>query len=178
MNPTLSGDPAEADYGTTDNSLGAKNALKRYQLVTTHYFEHDSSLKIKRVLFLPGESFKVENNEFYLYDKRTRTFGNPLPKNFVPKECQPGYSKNFPYYDPEDPDSKPYYTLGPKEYFVAGDNWYSPSSSLDCFSLGRGIDISMLVGVVTKIEGKCVVEDGKVVKRIPGTPRYFLGVDY
>lgn len=178
MNPTLSGDSSDADYGLTDNSLGAKKALKRYQLVTTHYFEHDSSLKIKRILFLPGESFKVENNEFYLYDVRTRTFGNKLEKNFEPAAGIGGYTKNFPVYNPEDPDSKPYYTLGPNEYFVAGDNWSTPYSSLDCFSLGKGIDISLLVGVVTKIEGKCVVEDGKVVKRIPGVPRYFLGVDY
>ena len=152
MYPTLEGnwqkgEPGQADYGIVDNSYGAKKSLKRYQIVTTHYFEQDESYKIKRVIFLPGETFKVEDNDLFLY-KNDEWYQLPIP-----------YDRNI------DSDSThrnyPVTTLKEDEYFLSGDNYVA---SYDSFTLGP-VSFDLLVGVVVRMEGKCKVQDGKVVEK-------------
>lgn len=161
MNPTLSGNPTDCDYGTIDKSYGAKKSLKRFQIVTTYYPQDTASYKIKRVMALPGETFKVVNNDYYIYDKETSSWGEKLVLNF---ERNLGDTKN---YGP--------YTLKNDEYFVVGDNY---GHSTDSFAVGP-ISFSLLTGVLVRLEGRCTVDgQGNIVEKRPYETRYFLGVDY
>ena len=164
MYPTLSGDPEAADYGIVDKSDGAKHSLKRYQIVTTYYpgdkESENPSYKIKRVVFLPGETFKVVNNEYFLYVEG---------KGW--KDIAITYDRNL---NPYNPRNYPETTLKNNEYFLCGDNCVA---SYDSYSVGP-ISYDLLVGVVVKMQGKCRVEGGKVVERTPGIERYFVGVDF
>lgn len=174
MQPTFDGDGASkslgSDYGIVDKSRGAKNTIKRYQIVTTYYpsdvgsdgkVREDASYKIKRVLVKPGETFKVENNDLYIYNHHTKSWGERLDMPF---------QRNLETIVRNVSQT----TLKDDEYFLAGDNW---AHSSDSFSVGP-INYDLLVGVVAKMQGKCTIRDGKVVEKAPYEARYFLGVDY
>lgn len=160
MNPTLSGDASDCDYGIIDKSEGAKRALKRYQIVTTYYSASDVDYKIKRVVFLPGETFKVVNNDLYLYKDNSEWLKLDVP-----------YQRTLSAHNTRNYQKT---TLNENEYFLFGDNY---TGSLDSYSVGP-INFDLLVGVVVKMEGKCTIKDGKVVEKRPSEPRYFLGVDF
>ena len=164
MYPTLSGASDNADYGLIDKTDPAKRSLKRYQIVTTYYpgdkGNPNASYKIKRVAFLPGETFKVVNNDYYLYSEGVGWKSVPITHDRNISEDQP---RNYPET-----------TLKSNEYFLCGDNCLG---SYDSYSIGP-ITYDLLVGVVTKIQGKCTVIDGKVTERRPGVERYFIGVDF
>ena len=174
MNPTLQGHVEErfgCDYGLIDKDYGAKKNIKRYQIVTTFYpgdNKETASYKIKRVLVKPGERFKVENYCLYIYDKQYDSWGQPLDMPFERNGLSDGSAESHRNYKDT--------TLGDNEYFVAGDNW---GGSLDSFSPSVGpISFDLLVGVVTKMQGRCTVKDGKVTEKQKYADRYFLGVDY
>ena len=161
MNPTLSGNPNDCDYGLVDKSDGAKKSLKRFQIVTTYYPHDKNSYKIKRVIALPGDTFKVENNDIYLYKNSDWWKIEDLP---FERKMDEYHIRNYPAT-----------TLKDNEYFVSGDNY---TGSTDSFSVGP-ISFDLLVGVVTKILGRCTVDSkGNVTERRPHDPVYFLGVDY
>lgn len=167
MSPTFVGngnyERFGSDYGIIDKNDGAKKNVKRYQIVTTYYpgDEKDvASYKIKRVLAKPGERFKIENNNLYIYKKNVG-WGEPLDMPF---------DRNLPTSAKSYRDT----TLGIDEYFLAGDNW---ANSYDSFEVGP-IKFDLLVGVVVKMQGRCTVENGKVTEKETYAARYFLGVDY
>lgn len=170
MNPTLSGETGESlgsDYGIIDKNNGAKRNVKRFQIVTTYYSKDDTSYKIKRVLVKPNETFKIVDNDIYIRGKNG--YGEPLSLTFKRhgvEELNEGEVETIKNY--------PETTLGPDQYFLAGDNW---SASYDSFNVGP-IGFDLLVGVVVKMQGKCTVRNGKVVEKEPYADRYFLGVDY
>lgn len=167
MSPTFVGngnyERFGSDYGIIDKNDGAKKNVKRYQIVTTYYpgDEKDvASYKIKRVLAKPGERFKIENNNLYIYKKNVG-WGEPLDMPF---------DRNLPTSAKSYRDT----ALGIDEYFLAGDNW---ANSYDSFEVGP-IKFDLLVGVVVKMQGRCTVENGKVTEKETYAARYFLGVDY
>ena len=174
MSPTLSGNGVEdssnferlgSDYGIIDKSNGAKRNVKRYQIVTTFYPGENpdtASYKIKRVLAKPGERFKIENYNLYLYNEKDNSWGEPLDMPFD-RNLENDHHMNYPAT-----------TLSKDQYFLAGDNW---SHSQDSFDVGP-IDFDLLVGVVVKMQGRCTVKDNKVIEKEEYKARYFLGVDY
>ena len=177
MDPTFSGNDAydvegklipSHDYGIIDKDYGAKKNIKRFQIVTTYYpgdKKEQAPYKIKRLYVKPGETFKFVNNDLYI--KRGDSWGEPLAmpftRNGVDNVDTPLVNRN----------TEPM-TLKNDEYFVVGDNWIASS---DSFSVGP-ISFDLLVGVVVKMEGKCIVQNGKVTEKQKTKDRYFLGVDY
>lgn len=161
MAPTLSGNLADCDYGIIDKSDGAKRSLKRFQIVTTYYPHDTSSYKIKRVIALPGDTFKVVNNDLYLYKDNEWNVIKDIPYERTLDEY---HIRNYPET-----------TLKEDQYFVSGDNY---TGSTDSFTVGP-LTYDLLQGVVVKIQGRCTVDaQGNVIERRPSEPRYFLGVDY
>ena len=174
MAPTFDGNGESerfgSDYGIIDKDYGAKKNVKRFQIITTYYPGDEdhldtASYKIKRLYVKPGETFKFENNDLYI--KHGNSWGEPLEmpftRNGVDNVEEPLIIRNT---EPA--------TLKDDEYFVVGDNWIGSS---DSFNVGP-ISFDLLVGVVVKMEGKCTVQNGKVIERQKTEDRYFLGVDY
>lgn len=167
MNPTFSGDTVNGcDYGIVDKHENAIKNVKRFQIVTTYYPKDKSSYKIKRIFALPGDRFKVVNNDFYLFDKKNNTWGDkielPYKRNIV------SVVRNYTTYENTPvPDNC---------YFVTGDNW---ENSLDSFSVGV-IDRSLLVGVLVEMQGICTIKAGtdEVLTKTPYKAKQFLGVNY
>ena len=176
MKPTLNGDPNDADYGKYDGHDSAIKNVKRFQIVTTHYPserslpEEQKTLKIKRLLFKPGDTFEVtytQNdkgeyvNEMHLFISETdyRVLDYP-----------------FDYSHIKEDHSYPKTTLSESQYFVAGDNW---DHSLDSFDESVGpLEYSDLVGVVTMVQGRCKVVDKTITDKRPYRAKIFNGVDY
>lgn len=176
MSPTLTGDPNDADYGKYDGHDSAIKNVKRFQIVTTHYPserslpEEEKTLKIKRLLFKPGDTFEVayvQNdkgeyvNEMHLFISSTeyRVLDYPFDNSHI-----------------KDDHSYPKTTLSDTQYFVAGDNW---DHSLDSFDESVGpLEYSDLVGVVTKVQGRCRVVDKTITDKRPYRAKIFNGVDY
>ena len=175
MSPTLNGDADDADYGTYDGHNIAIKNVRRFQIVTTHYPsertlpEEKKTLKIKRLLFKPGDTFEVVyleeqgKNEMHLFE-------NATSDNYTVLE--------FPFNTSHIKESHTYpkTTLSSTQYFVAGDNW---DRSSDSFDEGVGpLEFTDLVGVVTKVEGRCKVVDKKITDKRPYAVKIFNGVDY
>ena len=175
MSPTLKGDYSDADYGTYDGHDSAIKNVKRFQIVTTHYPserrlpEEEKTLKIKRLLFKPGDTFEVSYvikegqyvNEMRLYKSATEydVLSFPFDTSHIKQD-----------------HSYPKTTLAKDQYFVAGDNW---DNSLDSFDASVGpLLFSDLVGVVAKVEGRCKVVDKNITDKRPYQIRIFNGVDY
>ena len=138
-------------FGTSDESIKARNNIKRYDIVTTYYpwTDYDSSgklkkgadYKIKRVIALPGETFvieqgvlKVKQNDEFVEIPRTYLIddsGNPSIKDVKEQ------------------------TLGKNEYWVMGDH---RSNSSDCATFVNGhyrgpVTFDNIIGVLVVIEG-------------------------
>ncbi len=169
MNPTFVGNPNDADYGLVDKHDAAKKALKRYQIVTATYpWQSDDLVVIKRVLILPNETFRINMDgkfsiEIYKNDQKAWvSLDVPFERNL----------NNVTKYYPET-------TLGPDEYIVAGDNWEA-GNSYDCLSVHQPITYKNIVGVVTKMLGRCHFDSSNhtISDKRPYATRYFFGVDY
>ena len=176
MYPTLNGDPNDADYGKYDGHASAIKNVKRFQILTAHYPserglpEEEKTLKIKRLLFKPGDTFEVvyHQNSEGVYVNEMHLFINETEYRILD---YPFDSSNI-----KENHSYPKTTLSNNQYFVAGDNW---DKSLDSFDASVGpLDYSDLVGVVTKVEGRCKVIDKTITDKKPYTVKIFNGVDY
>lgn len=176
MSPTLSGDVDDADYGKYDGHSSAIKNVKRFQIVTTHFPsertipEGEKTLKIKRLLFKPGDTFEITSSrdEKGIYHNEMHLFVNASSSDYR--------IIDFPFDTSHIKESHPYpkTTLSSSQYFVAGDNW---DRSLDCFDVGP-LEYTDLVGVVIKVEGKCKVVDKTITDKRPYAARIFNGVDY
>ena len=138
------------DFGIVDTHKAARNNVKRFSIVSTYYpddYSPDRVLisnpnqKIKRVIALPGETFKIEDSKLYV--KENDTF-NYIPYTFEisPKVEEGDRSKDIGET-----------TLGEDEYWVLGDH---RDKSHDCGSadLKRPIKKDYLIGVLVAIEGQ------------------------
>lgn len=176
MLPTLKGDPNDADYGKYDGHKSALRNVKRFQIVTTHYpsergrKEEEKTIKIKRLLFKPGDTFEVSyvKNDKGEYVNEMHLF---LPSGDYRILDYPFDSSSI-----VGDHSYPKTTLSSTQYFVAGDNW---NNSLDSFDESVGpLEFSDLVGVVTKVEGRCKVVNKQITDKKPYDVKIFNGVDY
>lgn len=142
---------ARVDFGIVDTHEIALKNIKRFSVVSTYYpdeSDYDSithklrataKKKIKRVIALPGETFKIEKSKLYIlngtnFEYVPYSFNiNPIvDKGYTGKDMQPR-------------------TLGDDEYWVLGDN---RENSRDSYSINSPVYKENLYGVLVAIEGQ------------------------
>ena len=151
-------DGSTTDYGIVDTHKAAINGIKRFSIVST-YFPDDydengvlkdkSNQKIKRVIALPNETFKIVESKLYV--KKGEEFVY-IPYTF---STEPSVDAEEPF-DGKDIGET---TLTNDEYWVLGDH---RNSSRDSGRLYKdtgdvrksAIKKSQLVGVLIAIEGQ------------------------
>lgn len=184
MNPTLLGDGERCHYGIADTSNAAIDATKRFDVIITYYTwsESDTTLKVKRVWGLPGEtiSLKAVNSD-------PEDLSSPIVMDFSVKHgtetvYQVYSSPLHNYTMTVDSISRVFsvftfnvanktfninvdgnvnarsfmnHTLAGDEYFVMGDNW---THSTDCYGNSTARNLHNLnrrdvQGRVIRIEG-------------------------
>lgn len=146
---TVTGNYVKGDtvhFGTVDPSVKARKNIKRYDIVTTYFPGEDydshgnlkqgAAYKIKRVIALPGETFKIEQGVLSVkYDDEFKVIerahliedgGNHSVKDVSER------------------------ALGDKEYWVMGDH---RNGSKDCVTLNKPVTFDNITGVLVAIEG-------------------------
>ena len=156
MSPTLYGSSGEAegssvDFGIVDTHYSAKKNIKRFSIVSTYYpdstdynletntLKKNAKKKIKRVIALPNETFKIEKG--YLYVLKDEKY-ELVPYTF---ETNPRVETEF-----DGKDIGPL-TLKLNEYWVLGDN---REASRDCYTINKPINYENIHGVLVAIEGQ------------------------
>ena len=149
-------DGSTADFGIVDSHKSAINNIKRFSIVSTYFstdFNENGELsgkpnqKIKRVIALPGETFKIENSKLYI--KKGEDF-EYIPYTFT---IEPSVEMGDSCKDITE------HTLLEDEYWLLGDH---RSNSNDCNSLipktgdfhKSTVKKSYLIGVLVAIEGQ------------------------
>lgn len=135
------------NFGTVDPSVRAKKNIKRYDIVTTYYpgedydssgnLRKDAAYKIKRVIALPGETFKIEQGVLSVkYDGVFKT----IERTHLIDDSGIANIKDVAER-----------TLSNNEYWVMGDH---RSGSKDCVTLNRPVTFDNITGVLLAIEGE------------------------
>ena len=152
MYPNLNGDDEEqdgsiVDFGILDKHQSAIKNIKRFSIVSTYYFDDydandslipNSKQKIKRVIAMPNETFKIKDSKLYvLKDGEFEYIEYPF-------KISPDVDE---YYQGKDVYE---YTLKEDEYWVIGDH---RDKSRDCGTFHRPIKQSYIIGVLVAIEG-------------------------
>ena len=174
MSPTLKGsnmitssygvdveeEGSTVDFGIVDTHDAAKNNVKRFSIVSTYFpddYSIDGSLigkpnqKIKRIVALPGETFKIEKSKLYV--KKGESF-EYIPYTFT---IEPKVENEDSCKDIGET------TLLEDEYWVLGDH---RNNSRDSGRLYRdtgdlrqsAIKKSYLVGILVAIEGQATLK--------------------
>ena len=165
MYPNLNGldnekDGSIVDFGIADYHKSAIDHIKRFSVISTYYYDDYASegilkanpkIKIKRVVALPNETFKIENSELYVLKDGEYEL---IPYSF---EIEPKVSVKYQGKD------IPETTLGENEYWVLGDH---RDKSRDSGTLNMPVLKSYILGVLVAIEGQAQL---KVVKYVCGT---------
>ena len=134
------------EFGYVDQGKQAIKKIKRFDILTTYYKEdyvsegklsNNASFKIKRVIAMPNETFKIQDGVLSIYENDT----------WVIKEF------NFTHRSGNRDVAEK--TLGNDEYWVLGDNWSDSKDSSNA-SVGA-IKSSYITGVLVAIEGTCTV---------------------
>ena len=133
-------------FGTVDPTARAKKNIKRYDIVTTYFPGEDydatgkllknAAYKIKRVIALPGETFKIEQGELYIQ------YGEEF------KHIERGHLIDDGGHTTIK-DVAPI-TLKENEYWVMGDH---RNASKDCVTINRPVTFDNITGVLVTIEG-------------------------
>lgn len=182
MEPYLVGDESNSTYGYSDNSDRAIRNLERFDLVICHYpFKNandysqpyvrnesslleTSSLKVKRVIGLPGDTLVINNETFSItYEDNNKKI---ITETYNESNCP--FERNKPIKN-----RVAEIKLEDEEYFVMGDNWTEKGSS-DCCNPSESGGAKCLykeniVGVIFELEGFCsykVLKHCKDCKRI------------
>lgn len=170
MQPTLNADyiveqndpnyliQKNVEYGYVEQSKEAINNIKKFDIITVYYpwesrdynqpyirnskVKKDASFKIKRVIALPNETFKIDENVIS-YKENGEWVSYDLPFN---------RKLNVAKMIGET-------TMGKDEYWVMGDNY---GNSNDCSDHGGGklepVYYENIKGVLVSIRGKCDVQ--------------------
>ena len=155
MAPTLNGNDNEkdgtvVDFGIADYHKSAIKNIKRFSIVSTYYSDdYDASqkllanpkIKIKRVVALPGETFKIEDSKLYIKNETTNEFEYVAYTFDIEPKVEEGYKG-------KDITEK---TLKDNEYWVLGDH---RNKSRDCGTLNDPILESYILGTLVAIEGQ------------------------
>lgn len=173
MSPTLTGsamvpssygidveeDGSLVDFGIVDTHKAALNNVKRFSIVSTYFpddYSADGKLmgvptkKIKRIIALPGETFKIEESKLYV--KKSEDF-EYIPYTFA---IDPSVEDKNTIKDISE------VTLANDEYWALGDH---RSNSRDCYSFYKesgdihyaALKKDYLVGVLVAIEGQATL---------------------
>jgi len=156
MSPTLNGTEDDAsgslvDFGIVDAHESALKHIKRFSIVSTYFPEatdydeqgnlnKNAKKKIKRVVALPGETFKIENGQVYVLN------GTDFELKPATFKTNPSIESGYKGKDTITP-----ITLADDEYWVLGDN---RQASRDCAFINKPIKYENLSGVLVAIEGK------------------------
>lgn len=173
MYPTLNRNQNSSryDFGIVDHHKSAINSIKRFDIVTTYYPWESldyhlpyqigdkplktSEYKIKRVIALPNETFKIVNNDLFVLNDNNE---------FIQIEFS--FDRNG--INKQKFSTSGEITLNDNEYWVMGDNWIN---SQDCLDVNQPIYTDNIVGVLVAIEGTC---DSNGNNRHYTWPRYFF----
>ena len=155
MSPTLNGNDNEkdgtvVDFGIADYHKSAIKNIKRFSIVSTYYSDdYDTNqkllanpkIKIKRVVALPGETFKIEDSKLYIKNMTTNEFEYVAYPFAIEPKVEEGYKG-------KDIAEK---KLIDNEYWVLGDH---RNKSRDCGTLGEPVLKSYILGTLVAIEGQ------------------------
>lgn len=140
------------DYGLYDDHKSTLKKLKRFDVVITSYYEDDDSEKIKRIVGLPGETIK--------FNEQGDLFVNG---NLVKQPIEDKY-KTAGWYPLEE------IQLTDDQYYVLGDNRAHSSDSRShgaikkTYIVGKAIAV---IGYVTAIEKDGELTCSKVTYKWP-----------
>lgn len=134
------------EFGYVDQSNVAMSKLKKFDIVVTYYpndyvdgkLIKGADYKIKRVIALPGDTFKISQN----------VVSYKIDNEWVDAELP--FERNIISGTPKDHVEQ---TLGENEYWVLGDNW---SESRDSQSVGV-IKKEYISGLLVAIHGTCSI---------------------
>ena len=144
------------EYGYADKSNIAMNNIDRFNIVVTYYpgdyydgkLKDSADFKIKRVIALPGETFKIYESVLTIKnDQGTFTW------DLTDEETRPYKINRSTTVHQKDHLE---YTLGDDEYWVLGDNW---NVSHDSQTVGP-IKKSYISGVLVAIQGTFTLATG------------------
>ena len=161
------------EFGQVDQSPDVIRNIKKFDIITAYYpwdskdysqpYEKGSKpfknadYKIKRVIALPGETFKIVNNVIsYLEDGSW-------------KEASINYERNL-----GEVKNVPETTLKEDEYWVMGDN-YGHSNDSSSHSGGQMSPIykENITGVLVSIQGYCVVKQNISNKKLSMLDKHY-----
>lgn len=171
MEPTLKGSMMESTYGRCDTTKQAIENAKRFDIIVCYYpfMDEDyaqpyvrnesellntASLKVKRLIGLPGDKLIIRDEMFSITDK------NGVTTNYGGDYENPPFERKEPIAN-----RVADITLADGEYFVMGDNWTLRGSS-DCCNPPKGSEPKPIYrenikGVVCKLEGIATLADYK-----------------
>ena len=150
------------DFGILDAHKSAINHVKRFSIISTFYYDDyetngalkaNSRKKIKRIIALPGETFKIEKSQLYVYQNGEYTL---IPYTF---KISPDISEEDTTKDIGET------TLGADEYWVLGDH---RNKSRDSGTLNKPIKKDYILGVLVAIEGQAKLKVKKYVCPVCG----------
>ncbi len=142
------------DFGIVDTHQSAIDHVKRFSIISTYYHTDynsnetlitGSNEKIKRVIAMPNETFKIENSKLYIKGNNGFEY---VPYTF---DIEPALDDGYTGKDIGET------TLNDNEYWVLGDH---RDKSHDCGSsdMKRPIKKNYISGVLVAIEGKAKIK--------------------
>ena len=141
------------EFGYADKSNTTKNHIKHFDIVVTYYasdysngkLKKNSAYKIKRIIALPGETFKIQSG-IISYKNEDGSWCTPeIP--FTPNGTNTT-KESYTYPTTKDRDET---TLNDNQYWVLGDNWLNSSDS----QMNGPVLKNYIAGVLVAIEGTC-----------------------
>lgn len=137
-----------ADFGIVDTHKNAIDKIQRFSIVSTYYPDDyklngtltgNNKQKIKRIIALPNETFKIENSKLYVLKDGEFEY---IPYTF---NTEPSVESGYIGKDVFE------YTLEEDEYWVLGDH---RNRSRDCGTFQLPIKKDYIIGVLVAIEGQ------------------------
>ena len=165
----------DVDYGFMDTHDYALKNLNRFDIVVCRYSDDSTKWNIKRLIALPGETFKIsyasvgseENGNLYVQNDKGEF---ELIEQPIDPEIVHGGTYQASQSNP--------ITLGENEFFVMGDNRYG-GNSYDSRTLIEPIKLKNILGRVVGLEARCRIVKNENNEYVPVDikhyfPRYYF----